>query len=114
MKCLIVKLLDNNKIDYNKFHKIMEKIYNIIQQNILNKRIVVFCNKGVNRSVTAVIAYCIISQDMPFDKTLKYIEQIKKTKGYSLWDSLTNNKFKSLLCALSQNYNYDDDSSIVI
>lgn len=109
-----INLVDNKRIDYNKFHKIMEKIHNIIKQNISNKKIVVVCNNGVNRSVTAVIAYCIISQTMTFDNTLKYIEKIKKRKYPDAWESLTNEKFKSLLSALSQNYNYEDNSSLII
>lgn len=57
-----------------------EAIYNIISNN-KNKNILVHCNEGQSRSVSAVIHYICQKYDVRAESALDIIKQIKKDAG---------------------------------
>jgi len=68
-----------------------------------NRPLLVLCDKGVNRSVSVIIAYAIIEKGWTFDQAIDYIDTIKLEK-YPFWNSLTNPRIKNLLKALGSQH----------
>jgi len=101
--CKNFKLPDTRTITYKEFHEIFQQIYNIIDKLGDTKKVLIVCDKGVNRSVAVAVAYDIFKNGNNFTDSYDYLEQ-KKNKKYKYWSSLNNLRFSNILKCFSQNY----------
>jgi hypothetical protein len=100
-----LKLQDCRTVSFLYFVDILKKVISIISKEekfLSGDKIVVCCEKGVNRSVAMVIGYAIVSNIMTCINALEYVNEVKNKK-YSNWYSMNNLKFVRYLRLLEQN-----------
>jgi len=97
-----IALNDNRKISTREFKQIMEEVSKVLDNNLNRSNVLLMCNQGTNRSVTAAIYYAITRDAKNYQDVLAYIENKKEKSDYPYWDTLTNNKFKNLLLNIQQ------------
>jgi len=102
MKIYSLDYKDTRQLSYRELKHILDRVIEIMDLNE-NKKILIVCNKGVNRSVSLAIGYAILKKNMTFDQAYEYIDT-QKNKRYEHFHSLTNPKIKNLLKALSSQY----------
>tara|TARA_B100000424_G_C22925784_1_gene492551 strand:- start:238 stop:1062 length:825 start_codon:yes stop_codon:yes gene_type:complete len=86
--------------NYENFIKASDKICKIINEaEESNMNVLVICQKGVNHSVAAAIAYAKLYKEMTVYDASKYIDNTK-FKFDKNWNNLTNRRIVSLLKTL--------------
>ncbi len=65
-------------------------------------QIIVVCDRGVNRSVSVVMAYAIMCKGLTYNYVNQYVDQ-KKLDVDTCWNHLTNHRITNLLKSLTPN-----------
>jgi hypothetical protein len=98
---VFISFSDDHNISHKHFSFVIDKVVRHIQYAVDNhKHILVHCNAGVNRSVSAIIAYALVTHQESVDRWVQYIESRKCNAGYPYWDTLTNIRMSNLLQCL--------------
>lgn len=90
---------DTYEISYQTFKRIIYKCINLLDDVLEENKVLVICDKGVNRSSSVVSAYGILKKNMTFSEVCDYIDTEKLSK-YPTWNNLTNFRFRNFLKAL--------------
>lgn len=94
---------DKKSISYKEFKTFVKDATIPMVENFESdhpKKIIVVCNRGVNRSVSVIIAYAIMHLDMNFNSAFNYISE-RKAKYDTTWDCLSSIRLRNLLYALN-------------
>ena len=67
----IIHVNDDDWIDISEYFDECVEFIDIAMRN--NEKILVHCSRGVSRSVTMVLAYLIVKQDMTYDVALETV-----------------------------------------
>ena len=102
-RCKAFKLPDIRTITYKEFSSIFKQIYDVIETLGKKEKVLIACDKGVNRSVAVAVAYDIFHNGNNFRDSYNYLER-QKHKKYQYWSSLNNLRFSNILKCFSQNY----------
>lgn len=89
---------DDSTMLYESFNKHVDFLANQIHENLCKGKCIVYCHKGVNRSVSAIIAYAMSVKK--YDNVASVIQYIRETKAAeisSYWPTLTNVVFAAYL-----------------
>jgi len=112
---------DSRSVSTRKFMSVMETVswyINREDKHIVpkpkecNRRVLILCDKGVNRSVAAILYYAMKHKKMDLYETTDYIEKVKE-KRFPMWNTLVNDKFKRLLLCVRQQLNYTQPKEVV-
>ena len=98
-----INFQDSRNISYNKFQNVANYVTDIINNIDNDKKFVICCDKGVNRSVSMVITYNITNKNRrlkTLDETIGYIIYKKNDAD---WPVLDNLKFHHYIQAIYQN-----------
>lgn len=98
VKIHYVTMSDFRYIPYRTFADIVNRCVEIIGEAVQNNySILIHCAKGVNRSVSIILGYCILKLNYSLQDGIRYIENKKISSGFPHWDTLTNQTFVRLL-----------------
>lgn len=98
IKCHNIYFQDTRNMDYKDFLQVTNKVIDIINTHIDKTKIVICCEKGVNRSVAIIVAYALRN-----GKTLEEaINYIVKRKNDNNWPVLNNLRFYHFLQIMEQ------------
>lgn len=104
-----IRMKDCRKLAYQTFAKIANEVIGIIQECITNKKkVVVCCDRGVNRSIAMIVAYDLYKQKtdhtLQGNKSLENtIDYIIKRKYDNTWPVLNNIRFYHYLQSIASN-----------
>jgi protein-tyrosine phosphatase len=93
-KMINIKYEDRLSLNFHTFKSIIDQTNDIISNT--DDEILIVCDKGVNRSVSIILAYAIMMKEYTFVDAIDYLDTVKLNK-YPNWNSLTNTRIKSML-----------------
>lgn len=98
IKCYNVCFQDTRDMDYKYFLQTANTVIDLINTHIGDTKIVICCEKGVNRSVAMIVAYAL-RNGKTLEETINYIV---KRKNDNNWPVLNNFRFYHFLQIMEQ------------
>lgn len=99
-----IGLRDSRTTSYKTFMLIVKQVIDIINEGIEYKdRMVICCDKAVNRSVSMIISYNLMNPESTLKTLEETINYIIKKKNDNSWPILNNLKFYHYLQIIEQN-----------
>ena len=92
---------DTHEISYATFKHIIKTCMDLLDEILDKNKVLIICDKGVNRSSSVVSAFGILRKNMTFSQVCDYIDTEKLT-NYPTWNNLTNFRIRNLLKAIDQ------------
>nr|QBK86140.1 MAG: dual specificity phosphatase [Marseillevirus LCMAC101] len=98
-KVINLYLTDNSRQDYQSFKRVMLQAKSILDLAVQEeKKVLVSCKAGINRSVSAIIVFSLLTGlYSDIDEVVEYIEQEKFKIYGNKWDTLTNQRFRDYI-----------------
>mmetsp|Transcript_20568 Transcript_20568/g.28946 ORF Transcript_20568/g.28946 Transcript_20568/m.28946 type:complete len:367 (+) Transcript_20568:63-1163(+) len=97
-------MMDDKSIAYGVFagwvRASCRAVASLSQQSSKKGRVLVFCQQGVNRSVTIAVGVLMISHGLTYEQAVEAVVRAKDAARETNWHSLTNKQFRQYLQAL--------------
>lgn len=101
-----IRLSDCRYVSFNNFMKVVNKVTNLINDCIRKGEFfVICCDKGVNRSVSMVIAYNLMNENRKISTLDQSEEYIINQKNDITWPVLNNYRFYHYLLIIKHKFN---------
>lgn len=102
-----VEVDDDPRLDKDVFFDVFDSAADYIEQSIRKRVTVVHCHAGINRSVTAILAWLIKHTTESMEDAIQYIRKMNyRHRGRP---ALANSRFEDLLHKFAHAYSEDSD-----